>query len=297
MPTKIEQDALTGKTTTGHEWDGIKELNTPLPKWWLYVLYATIAWSAVWWLLYPSWPWLTGYFGGILGANQRMELVERMAATEAARAQYLERIGSASLDQIAQDPELANFALVGGGAAFADNCAPCHGLGGAGQGFYPNLADDAWIWGGTLDDIHTTILYGVRSGHSRRRLNEMPAFGALDMLTRSEISDVAEHVLSLSGRTEDPEAAARGAAVFAEQCAACHGEQGQGMPELGGPALDRRDLAVRRHQGGDRRPDPQPPPRRHAGLGRAARAPDHQDPGRLRPLPGRRPVSPARWVD
>ena len=169
MPTKIEKDALTGKTTTGHEWDGIKELNTPLPKWWLYVLYATIAWSAVWWLLYPSWPWLTGYFGGILGAQPAAwswssawpRPKRRGRSTWSASARR-------SLDQIAQDPELANFALVGGGAAFADNCAPCHGLGGAGQGFYPTLADDAWIWGGTLDDIHTTILYGVRSGHARR---------------------------------------------------------------------------------------------------------------------------------
>ena len=237
MPTRIDRDALTGKTTTGHEWDGIKELNTPLPKWWLYVLYATIAWSALWWLLYPSWPWLTGYFGGILGANQRLELVERMAVAEETRAQYLERIGAASLDEIAQDPELANFALVGGAAAFADNCAPCHGLGGAGQGFYPNLADDAWIWGGTLDDIHTTILYGVRSDHEQTRLNEMPAFGALEMLGRDEISDVAEHVLALSGRSDDPEAAARGAQLFADQCMACHGEAGEGLQELGGPAL------------------------------------------------------------
>jgi cytochrome c oxidase cbb3-type subunit 3 len=238
MPTKIEKDALTGKTTTGHEWDGIKELNTPLPKWWLYVLYATIAWSAVWWLLYPSWPWFSGYFGGILGANQRLELAQRLAVGGAARTQYLERIGAASLDQIAHDPELANFALAGGAAAFADNCAPCHGLGGAGQGFYPSLADDAWIWGGTLDAIQTTILYGIRSGHEQARFNEMPAFGALGMLGPAEISDVAEHVLALSGQSEDAEAAARGAPIFAEQCASCHGEQGEGNQELGAPALD-----------------------------------------------------------
>jgi cytochrome c oxidase cbb3-type subunit 3 len=239
MPTKIEKDALTGKTTTGHEWDGIKELNTPLPKWWLYILYATIVWSAVWWLLYPSWPWFNGYFGGILGANQRLELAQRLAVAEAQRAQYLERIRAASLDQIAQDPELASFALAGGAAAFADNCAPCHGLGGAGQGFYPSLADDVWIWGGTVDDIHTTILYGIRSGHPDARPDTpMPAFGTQGMLTRAEIDDVAEHVLSLSGRSEDAEAAARGAGIFAEQCAACHGEQGEGMQEFGAPALN-----------------------------------------------------------
>jgi cytochrome c oxidase cbb3-type subunit 3 len=156
---------------------------------------------------------------------------------EAHQAQYLERIAAASLDEIAQEPELSSFALAGGAAAFADNCAPCHGLGGAGQGFYPSLADDDWIWGGTLDDIHTTLLYGIRSGHDDTRFNEMPAFGAMEILSRAEIDDVVEHVLSLSGRSENPDAAARGAELYVEQCAACHGDQGEGVPELGGPAL------------------------------------------------------------
>lgn len=238
MPTKIEKDEITGTPTTGHEWDGIRELNTPLPKWWLYTWYVCIAWSVVWWVLYPSWPGITGYFGGIIGADQRLELEQRMAAAQAHQAQYLERITAASLDEIALDPELSSFALAGGAAAFADNCAPCHGLGGAGQGFYPSLADDDWIWGGTLDDIHTTLLYGVRSGHDDTRFNDMPAFGAMEILSRAEIDDVVEHVLSLSGRSEDGEAAARGAELYVEQCAACHGDQGEGVPELGAPALN-----------------------------------------------------------
>ncbi|MGI9437670.1 MAG: cbb3-type cytochrome c oxidase N-terminal domain-containing protein, partial [Geminicoccaceae bacterium] len=156
MPTKIEKDAITGQETTGHEWDGIKELNNPLPKWWLYVLYASIIWSVVWWILYPSWPWGSGYFGGVTGANQRVEHEARMAVAREGQAVYFDRIAAAELAEIGQDPELLNFALAGGQASFADNCAPCHGLGGAGQGIYPTLADDAWIWGGTLDDIHTT---------------------------------------------------------------------------------------------------------------------------------------------
>ena len=134
MPTKVEKDAVTGQETTGHEWDGIKELNTPLPKWWLYVLYATIAWSVVWWLLFPSWPWGSGYFPGLLGANQRLEHEARMATARERQAVYLDRIATADLHEISQDPELLSFALAGGQAAFADNCAPCHGLGGAGQG-------------------------------------------------------------------------------------------------------------------------------------------------------------------
>jgi cytochrome c oxidase cbb3-type subunit III len=237
MPTKVEKDAVTGVETTGHEWDGIKELNKPLPKWWLYVLYATIAWSVVWWVLYPSWPGINGYFRGILGYDQHEELAERMRESQARRAVNLERLAGAGLAEIAAAPELMSIAYSGGEAAFADNCAPCHGLGGAGQGFYPTLADDAWIWGGSLDAIHQTILYGVRSGHPDARFNEMPAFGALGMLTREQIDDVAEHVLRISEQGHDEAAAGRGEAIFAEQCAVCHGERGQGIEDLGAPDL------------------------------------------------------------
>jgi cytochrome c oxidase cbb3-type subunit 3 len=237
MATEIERDPATGKPTTGHEWDGIKELNTPLPKWWLYVLYATIAWSVVWWLLYPSWPGIHGYFGGLLGYDQRQALAERMVAADAARAAHLERLKNASLQEIVSDPDLATVAFAGGGAAFADNCAPCHGLGGAGRGFYPTLADDAWLWGGTLDAIKQTILYGVRSDHPDTRLNVMPAFGTMEILGRGEIADVAEYVLQISRQDHDETAADRGAVIFAEQCASCHGENGEGNQELGAPDL------------------------------------------------------------
>src|SRR5919106_3795673 len=196
MPTKVEKDAVTGVDTTGHEWDGIKELNKPLPKWWLYVLYAPIVWSAVWWVLYPSWPGISGYFGGILGYDQRAAFVDSMREAESRRAVFLERLKGAGLTDIARDPELMSIAYSGGEAAFADNCAPCHGVGGAGPGLFPTLADDAWIWGGSLDAIYQTILYGVRSGNPDTRFNEMPAFGAMEILSRGEVSDVAEHVLA-----------------------------------------------------------------------------------------------------
>jgi cytochrome c oxidase cbb3-type subunit 3 len=119
MPTKVEKDAITGQETTGHEWDGIKELNTPLPKWWLYVLYATIVWSVAWWILFPSWPWGGGYFGGLTGANQRLEHEARMAAAREGQAAQLGRIAAADLGTISQDPELLSFALAGGQASFA----------------------------------------------------------------------------------------------------------------------------------------------------------------------------------
>jgi cytochrome c oxidase cbb3-type subunit 3 len=237
MPTKVEKDAITGQDTTGHEWDGIKELNTPLPKWWVYTFYACIAFSVVWWVLYPSWPWFNGYLGGVLGSNQRLELDQRMAEARAGQAQYLDRIEAASAEEIIADPELLSFAVAGGQAAFADNCAPCHALGGAGQGIYPTLADDDWIWGGTLDDIHYTINYGIRNEHEDSRVNEMPGYGRDGILSNEEIGAVTNYVLSLSGRDHDAASAGDGAVIFEEQCAACHGEQGEGIQELGAPNL------------------------------------------------------------
>ena len=237
MPTKVEKDAITGQETTGHEWDGLKELNTPLPKWWLYVMYATIAFAVVWWVLYPSWPWVNSYFPGILGYHQRLALEERMAEASVAHSGTVARLADASLDQIAGDQELSTIAFAGGQAAFNDNCAPCHGLGGAGQGHYPSLADDSWLWGGTLEAIQTTIEHGVRSGDPDARFNEMPAFGLDQLLDRGQIDDVAAFVLSLAGQDHDRAAAERGGAIFAEQCAACHGDDGKGSEELGAPDL------------------------------------------------------------
>ena len=237
MPTQVEKDAATGRDTTGHEWDGIKELNTPLPKWWLYVLYASCVYAVIWWVLYPSWPWVNTYFGGILGYNQREALDERIAEAAAERAGWQEQVAAASLEEIRGDPQLMTVAFSGGQAAFSDNCAPCHGLGAAGQGPYPSHADDAWIWGGSLEEIHDTIAYGVRSDHPETRFNMMPRYGVDGILEREQIGQVAEYVRSLSGPSEDPEAVEAGASIFAEHCAACHGEDGQGLPELGAPDL------------------------------------------------------------
>ena len=234
MPTKVEKDDVTGLDTTGHEWDGIKELNRPLPKWWLYTFYASIVYAFIYWVLYPSWPYVTGYFGGVLGGNQRVALDERLAEARAAQAQYLDRIQAASTDQILADPELLTFAIAGGEAAFADNCAPCHGLGGAGQGPYPALADDDWLWGGTLEEIEYTINHGIRNASDDARINEMPAYG--DILEREDITAVTQYVLSLSNPNTD-QVNAEGRALFEENCAACHGEQGEGIQELGGPNL------------------------------------------------------------
>lgn len=237
MPTKIEKDSLTGTETTGHEWDGIKELNNPLPKWWLYVFYVTIAWSAVYMLLYPSIPGITGYFGGILDTNQREKLEVRMAEADLFQADYRAALQQASAEEIEGNSELLQFAIAGGRAAFADNCAPCHALGGAGQaGGYPVLADDDWLWGGTLDAIQHTISYGIRHEPAQTRYSEMPAFGQLGILSREDVDAVTRYVLSLSG-AEEGEATPEGEELYLTQCSACHGENGEGLSDLGAPNL------------------------------------------------------------
>jgi|DewCreStandDraft_4_1066084.scaffolds.fasta_scaffold00025_9 cytochrome c oxidase cbb3-type subunit 3 len=238
MPTKVEKDSLTGTETTGHEWDGIKELNTPLPKWWLYTFYATILFSVIWWILYPSWPSLNGHTKGILGSNQRLEVKERLAQARAKQQVWLDKIAAKSPAEIKADPELARFAMVGGAAAFGTNCAPCHGVGGAGQGFFPALVDDDWIWGGTLEAIEATIRHGIRNADDpEARTSAMPAFGADGILDRGQIRDVTQFVLGLSGGAVDRAAAERGAPLYAENCASCHGEAGEGNPDLGAPNL------------------------------------------------------------
>jgi cytochrome c oxidase cbb3-type subunit III len=240
MPTKLEKDAATGMEIRDHQWDGIKELNTPLPKWWLYVLYVCIAWSIGYYVFYPSFAGLTGYARGVLGYSQRAEVKASLEAQVKRRGPVVARIAKASLDEIRADPQLSAIALVGGRVAFADNCAGCHGAGGAGAPGFPILADDDWLWGGGVAAIHQTIAFGVRSAHAETRQSAMPAFGVDGVLDARQIADVAEFVLSLSGRSRDAAQAKRGQALFAENCAACHGDNGAGNPELGAPRLGDR---------------------------------------------------------
>lgn len=237
MAAKVERDAVTGTETTGHEWDGIKELNTPLPRWWLYVFYATIVWSIGYWIVYPAWPGFSDYTKGLLGYSTRAEFEDRMAAAQSVHQPFIDRIAAMSVEEVAADPELLRYAMAGGRAVFGENCAACHGAGGQGAPAFPVLADDDWLWGGDLASIHQTVLYGVRSGHDEARFSEMPKFGADAILEPAQIADVAQYVLSLGGRAGDAAAAERGAEVFAEQCAVCHGESGEGLPEMGAPRL------------------------------------------------------------
>ncbi len=238
MPTKIEKDAYSGMETTGHEWDGIKELNRPLPKWWLYVLWATVIWSIGFYFFYPAWPYGPSYTKGVLGWSQRQQVQDEITTAKAGQANFLDAIAAKSVAEIHQDDTLRAFALAGGDAAFKDNCAPCHGTSAIGGKGYPSLADDDWLWGGTLENIHTTLLHGIRfTQNEETRQSEMPRFGADELLDAEQIASVGEYVMSLTGRSEDSAAAERGKELFAEQCVACHGENGEGNAELGAPKL------------------------------------------------------------
>ncbi|MCU0948609.1 MAG: cytochrome-c oxidase, cbb3-type subunit III [Porphyrobacter sp.] len=227
-------DEPTGTETVGHEWDGIEELNTPLPRWWLWTFYASIAVAAVYVVLYPAWPMLKDATQGTLGWSSRGDLAKDMRAAEARRQAKVAAIGALDIEALPQNEELWNAAIAGGAAAFKVNCVQCHGAGAAGSEGYPNLNDNDWVWGGTLTDIRQTITHGIRwSAAEQTRVNYMPAFG--DILSKAELNALTAHVLSLSGKAKP---SARGATLFAENCVACHGAGGAGDPTQGAPALN-----------------------------------------------------------
>jgi cytochrome c oxidase cbb3-type subunit 3 len=232
-------DVLTGTATTGHVWDGIRELNTPLPRWWVWLFYATIIWSIGYWLVYPSWPLITSYTTGWFNWHSREAVVSDLDALKAQRGPMVGRLAAASLQQIVAEPVLLEFARAQGKPAFAENCAPCHGAGGQGARGYPNLNDNEWIWGGTLDDIAKTIRHGIRSGDPEGRQGPaMPAFGREGMLKRADIDAVADYVRSLSNLPVAAKAdLAAGRKIFADNCAVCHGDAGKAKRELGVPDL------------------------------------------------------------
>jgi cytochrome c oxidase cbb3-type subunit III len=237
VPTKIEKDSVTGTETTGHDWDGVRELNTPLPKWWLYTFYACIVVAVGQMLLYPSVPYGVGYFHGLLGYSQRKSVDKAVAEVAAMRNLSLAAVQKASFAEIRSDPKLLATAMTAGRIAFAENCQPCHGAGGGGRVGYPALAAGAWIWGGKLEDIQQTLTHGIRSGDADARDSQMPKFGADGLLKPQEIGQVADYVMTLYGTPDASPNVAAGKALFAENCAACHGENGEGKREVGAPRL------------------------------------------------------------
>ena len=229
-------DKLSGVETTGHEWDGLKELNNPLPRWWLWVFFVCIIWSFWYFTAYPSWPIPGGATKGTGNYTQFKELEQSQNEIMQRQERYLKRFENATFDEIMNDEELYAFARAGGESAFKDNCATCHGTGAQGGKGYPNLNDDAWLWGGKLDDIHQTISYGVRADNLDARISQMPSFGKDGLLKREEIDAVVDYVLTLSGGSKKS-SYPTGAKIFKAQCTSCHGDKGKGSHEFGAPNL------------------------------------------------------------
>lgn len=222
--------------TTGHEWDGIEELNNPLPRWWVWVFYATIVWGIGYTIAYPAWPLLERATPGLLGYSTRAEVEKEIAAAQAANAEIVARLAETDVAAIPADDELNTFAVNMGASVFRTWCAQCHGSGAAGAKGYPNLLDDDWLWGGTIEDIAYTVEHGIRNEQSPdARFSQMPAFG--ELLAPEEIDQVVNYVLALSGQEHDAAKAEAGAEIFADQCAGCHGDDGKGMRDLGAPNL------------------------------------------------------------
>lgn len=232
-----EVDSVTGTATTGHEWDGIKELNTPLPRWWLWTFYACIIFSLGYTVVFPAWPMISSATTGVMGYSSRAELDKDVAAAAAAQGGKVAQVAATPVADILKNEELTRFASAAGSSLFKVNCSQCHGTGATGAVGYPNLNDDEWIWGGSIDQIHATITHGARSdADPDTHFNLMPNFGADGILTPEQVEVVSKEVASYSG-IEGGAASDEGAQLFADNCAACHGEKGVGSPDIGGPSL------------------------------------------------------------
>jgi cytochrome c oxidase cbb3-type subunit 3 len=224
--------------TTGHSWDGLEEYNNPLPRWWLWTFYVTIIWGVLYTIAYPAWPLINGATQGVLGFSTRANVAEDIAAVEAANASNMEALANVELASLAGDTNLHGFAVNAGAAIFRANCSQCHGAGAAGvqASGYPNLLDDAWLWGGTIDEIAYTVAHGIRNEQSPdTRWSEMPAFG--EIFTEEEVAQVVAYVRSISGQDHDAGLAAAGETLFIDNCASCHGDEGMGDRSLGAPNL------------------------------------------------------------
>ena len=224
--------------STGHSWDGIEEYDNPLPRWWLWTFYATVAWALAYALAFPAVPLIKGTTQGFLGDTPRDEVAREIQRFDEANAPIETRLAAVELTEIQSDPELLNYANNAGAAIFRTYCAQCHGSGAGGNPGYPNLLDNDWLWGGSVEDIHLTVMHGIRSpDDGDTRYSEMPRFGIDGFIDDTQIGQVTQYVLSLSGLPHDETAVADGAVVFEEQCVACHMEDGTGDRMQGAPNL------------------------------------------------------------
>ncbi len=238
MVDKQRVDEATGTKTVGHEWDGIEELDTPMPRWWLWTLYATIIWALVYVVLYPAWPMLNSATEGVLGWSSRGEYQKAVDAREAELEPIRQALVSTDIHDLPKNSALLNEAIQGGRSAFKVHCVQCHGAGAAGSKGYPNLNDDEWLWGGDMEAIEYTLVHGIRNpDHDDTRFSQMPAFGRDGILQPNEIQDLVSHVRVLSNREKPSASATRGAALFEVNCTICHGSDAKGDRIQGAPNL------------------------------------------------------------
>ncbi|NNE79288.1 MAG: cytochrome-c oxidase, cbb3-type subunit III [Silicimonas sp.] len=236
MSDNLNKDEVTGVDTTGHVWDGIRELNNPLPRWWLWCFYLTVAWGVVYTIAYPAWPLINGATSGFLGYSTRANVAADIEAVDAQNAEVAAQLAAADLSTLSADDPAYHYGVAGGAAVFRANCSQCHGSGAAGAVGYPNLLDNDWLWGGSLEAIEATVRHGVRNDtDDDARYSEMPAFG--EILERDEITALAEYVLALSNQEHDAALAATATELFVDNCSSCHGEEAEGMYDLGAPRL------------------------------------------------------------
>lgn len=218
-------DPETGVETTGHSWDGIEELNNPLPRWWLWTLYLCIFWAVIYSIAYPAWPMISGATSGVLGWSSRGEVAKDISQHEDQNSALVTALLAADMTTLPEDADLNRYAIARGGAVFSAGCSQCHGSGAAGAIGYPNLLDNDWLWGGSMAEIAHTVAHGVRNETDEdARYSQMPAFG--EILETEEITATVEYVVSLSNGEHDSALALAGAELFADNCTACHGDTG-----------------------------------------------------------------------
>lgn len=238
MTDKRRIDELTGTQTVGHEWDGIEELDTPMPRWWLLALYASIVWAIIYVILYPAWPMINSATEGVLGWSSRGELAKEMSAREVELEPIRQALITIDIGKLQGSPELMQQAIEGGSSAFKVHCVQCHGSGAAGSKGYPNLNDDDWLWGGDLKAIEYTLIHGIRNpDHDETRFSQMPAFGRDGILQPREVDDLVSFVRVIANQEKNSASATRGAALFETNCTVCHGPQGEGDRTQGAPNL------------------------------------------------------------
>lgn len=235
-----ERDPVSGYATTGHDWNGIKELNSPIPRIVLWFLAVTHVYAVIAWVLFPTWPLGMTYTKGLLGGDQQQAVAADIAAATAARADWLAAVATQDFDMIRTNPDLMARAIATAAPLFGQNCQVCHGAGGAGGPGFPRLSDEIWLWDGTAEEIETTLRYGINSPHPDTHFAQMPAFGRDGLLTRPEISVLTDYVQTLANGVipDDP---AKGPVLFQTNCAGCHGEDARGLEGTGAPNLTDAD--------------------------------------------------------